>query len=351
LMQADVHESAEFAFLGTTVKLSKAGNGALSATVGEGLAKTTVKLGFDAVALVRRLVGRSVEAQGAIGGAVKEMLNAAYALDVKNGLMSSDRTSLTSNFAALLLEARGRTDLAQGELFNLAEGNYNTGLLVQIAQRSLDGTLGEGNVLDTKQKLDNYYGQMRKDTANLPDDIKQLLEGVANMPFELAGDGGFIVRNADAGHDGAARSGAEKSVTALARLRIAFAAAGDDAAKKAAAIRAFAIGFADAQGRVLHAMRQNLTDTANVRESEPPSTFASGITDILFDNFRVVSSALGGDSGTIVSDARRIAVDKLHADISENAFTLFAIPTIVNAIQEDAERAGDDNSYKIDIGI
>ena len=194
LMQADVHESAEFAFLGTTVKLSKAGNGALSATVGEGLAKTTVRLGFDAVALVRRLVGRSVEAQGAIGGAVKEMLNAAYALDVKNGLMSSDRTSLTRNFAALLLEARGRTDLAQGELFNLAEGNYNTGLLVQIAQRSLDGTLGEGNVLDTKQKLDNYYGQMRKDTANLPDDIKQLLEGVANMPFEPAGDGGFIVR-------------------------------------------------------------------------------------------------------------------------------------------------------------
>ena len=59
----------------------------------------------------------------------------------------------------------------------------------------------------------------------------------------------------------------------------------------------------------------------------------------------------GGDSGAIVSDARRIAVDELHADISENAFTLFAIPTIVNAIQEDAEGAGDDNSYKIDIGI
>ena len=84
-MAADVRESAEFAFLGTTVKLSKAENGALSATVGEGAAKTTVRLGFDAVALVRRLVGRAVEAQGAIGGAVKEMLNAAYALDVKTG--------------------------------------------------------------------------------------------------------------------------------------------------------------------------------------------------------------------------------------------------------------------------
>ena len=65
-----------------------------------------------------------------------------------------------------------------------------------------------------------------------------------------------LVRNADAGHDGAARSGAEKAVTALARLRIAFGAAGDDAAKKAAAIRAFAIDFASAQASVLSAGRR-----------------------------------------------------------------------------------------------
>ena len=142
-------------------------------------------------------------------------------------------------------------------------------------------------------------------------------------------------------------------MTALARLRIAFGAAGDDAAKKAAAIRAFAIDFAGAQASVLSAAGRNLVMTANVRETRPPATFASAITDILFDNFRVVSSALGGDGGAIVSDARKIAVSELHANISERTFDIFAIPTIVNAIQEDAgqARADDENSYKIDIGI
>ena len=198
---------------------------------------------------------------------------------------------------------------------------------------------------------DSRKSAVFKENGDYTNKVLARVNGAADPLAEAEKLAMNLVGNAYADHDGAAAAGAQKAVTALARLRIAFAAAGDDAAKKSAAIRAFAIDFADAQGRVLHATRQNLTDTANVRETEPPSTFASGITDILFDNFRVVSSALGGDSGTIVSDARRIAVDELHADISENAFTLFAIPTIVNAIQEDAEGAGDDNSYKINIGI
>lgn len=46
-------------------------------------------------------------------------------------------------------------------------------------------------------------------------------------------------------------------------------------------------------------------------------------------------------------------MSELHANISERTFDIFAIPTIVNAIQEDAgqARADDENSYKIDIGI
>lgn len=142
-------------------------------------------------------------------------------------------------------------------------------------------------------------------------------------------------------------------MTALARLRIAFGAAGDDAAKKAAAIRAFAVDFSAAQASVLNAAGKNLVMTADLREAAPPSTFASAITDILFDNFHVVSSALGGDGGAIVSDTRKIAVSELHANISERTFDIFAIPTIVQAIQTDAgqARTDDENSYKIDIGI
>ena len=197
LLQADAHETAEFTMMDTAVKLVKGDDGRLSAVVGGGVARTTVRLDATASELVDRLVGRAVQDQPAIGGAaVKEMLNAAYAADIRKGLMASDRTSLTRHFAALVLERQGTLEVPQEDehLFRLADGNYNTGLLVQIAQRTLDGALAGQNVLDTRRKLDNYYKAMRQDTAKLPDDIKQMLEGVANVPIEAVEDGEFIVR-------------------------------------------------------------------------------------------------------------------------------------------------------------
>ena len=197
MLPDNVRESAEFTMLDTTVKLVKDDRGNLSAVVGGGVAKVTVKMNCNVEELVGRLIGRAVKEKDTIGGgAVKQMLNAAYAADIKKGLMASDRTSLTRHFAAIILESNGKADLAEGEedLYRLADKDYNTGLLVQIAQRTLTGELSGANVIDTKQKLDRYYSQMRKDTANLPDDIKHMLEGVANVPIEALNDGEFIVR-------------------------------------------------------------------------------------------------------------------------------------------------------------
>ena len=197
LLPAGERESASFAFLDTQVKLVKGDDGNLSVLVGRGEDKTTVKLDIGVEGLINRLVGLAIAGRDAIGGeAVKEMLNAAYALDVKKGLLASDRTSFTRSFAACIIEARGKLELAPGEtaVYNLAGENYNTGLLVQIAQRVLEGKLDGESVLDTKQKLDNYYAQMRKDTANLPDDIKAMLERVANIPLEPVVDGEMVVR-------------------------------------------------------------------------------------------------------------------------------------------------------------
>ena len=197
LLPETVRESAEFSMLDTTVKLVKDDRGNLSAVVGGGVAKTTIKMGVNAEDLVGRLIGRAVREKDAIGGAaVKQMLNAAYAADIKKGLMASDKTSLTRHFAAIVIESEGKADSAPGEeLYRLADKDYNTGLLVQIAQRTLTGDLVGANALDTKQKLDHYYSRMRKDTANLPDDIKHMLEGVANVPIEALAEGGeFIVR-------------------------------------------------------------------------------------------------------------------------------------------------------------
>ena len=198
LLPENVHESAAFPMLDTTVKLVKGENGNLSAVVGGGVAKTTIRMNCTAEELVNRLIGHAVQEKGAIGGAaVKQMLNAAYAADIKKGMMPTDRTSLTRHFAAHVLELQGKETLAEGEvgLFRLADGEYNTGLLVQIAQRSLTGEIADANVIDTKQKLDQYYAQMRRDTANLPEDIRQMLQGVANVPIEALDDGGeFVVR-------------------------------------------------------------------------------------------------------------------------------------------------------------
>ena len=197
LLPENVHESAEFSMLGTTVKLVKDDQGKLSAVVGGGAAKTTLKMGMNAEDLVGRLVGRAVREKGTIGGgAVKQMLNAAYAADIKKGLMPTDRTSLTRNFAAIVLESQGKAEMAPGEedLYRLADKDYNTGLLVQIAQRTLAGEIAGDSVIDTKQKLDQYYARMRRDTASLPEDIRHMLEGVANVPIEPLEDGEFVVR-------------------------------------------------------------------------------------------------------------------------------------------------------------
>ena len=197
LLPENVRESAEFTMLDTTVKLVKDDRGNLSAVVGGGVAKTTIKMGVTAEDLVGRLIGRATRERDVIGGAaIKQMLNAAYAADIKKGLLASDRTSLTRHFAAIILESHGKLDVAEGEenLYLLADKEYNTGLLVQIAQRTLTGDLAGDNALDTRQKLDHYYSQMRKDTANLPDDIKHMLEGVANVPIEELANGEFIVR-------------------------------------------------------------------------------------------------------------------------------------------------------------
>ena len=198
MLAADKRESNEVMVLGTPLKLVKGEDGTLSALVGTGAAQAKVTLDIDAERLVERLSKRAAGEVDAIGGGslVKAMLNAAFAADVKKGLMVSDRTSLTRNFAARILEAHGKGTLAPNErgLVCLDREDYNTRLLVQIAQSTLDGEFKDDNVLDTREKLKAYYEKLREGSAALSDDIKHLLEGVADLPLERPNDGELIVR-------------------------------------------------------------------------------------------------------------------------------------------------------------
>ena len=200
LLGAGSNESPEFEIMGETVKLVKGGDGKLTAIVGTGGLAAEVKLGYTAQDLVDRMVGRAAMDKSALGAScVKEMLNTAFTTDIKNGLRASDRTSLTRGFAAVIIEMQGAEgDIADGEqrIFNLNNGNYNTGLLVQIAQRTLDGGFKGDNAMNTKAKLDQFYARMRQDTAGLPQDIKDLLADVADREIEWMGDNGqFIVHS------------------------------------------------------------------------------------------------------------------------------------------------------------
>jgi hypothetical protein len=186
--------------MGETVKLVKGGDGKLTAVVGTGDLATEVKLKYTAQDLVDRMVGRAATDKSALGApCVKEMLNTAFTADIKNGLRSSDRTSLARGFAAVVIEMQGAEgDIAEGEqrIFNLNNGNYNTGLLVQIAQRTLDGAFKGDDAMNTKAKLDQFYARMRQDTAGLPEDIKEILADVADREIEWMGDNGqFIVHS------------------------------------------------------------------------------------------------------------------------------------------------------------
>ncbi len=197
LVSDDVRESPEFTIMGGSVKIEKGEDGRLVALIGKGVGATRMKMGVTAQELVGRLIGRAVKDRDTLGaGVVKEMLNKVYTLDIKAGLLGSDRTSLTRNFAALILEGMASPDV-ENPVFNVAGRDYNTGLLVQIAQRALAGELKGEKSVDSLDKLDAYYKQLRSDTANLPDDIKEVLEGVANQPIEFCPDDErteFIVR-------------------------------------------------------------------------------------------------------------------------------------------------------------
>ena len=193
MLPANVRESAEFRLCGETVKLVKGEDGKLTAVLGKGDLETKVALGSDVDSLVTKLIGRCVADRETLGSlAVKRLLGGVYDRDIKAGLVASDRTSPTRQLAALLI-SRISSDRGTGWVVAvdaILKGDYNTGLLVDIAEKAL-----AGDDIGTKAKLDAYHERLRHDTAGLPPEMKAMLEQVANVPIEPLEFGEFIVRS------------------------------------------------------------------------------------------------------------------------------------------------------------
>jgi len=184
MLPANVRESDEFQISGETVKLVKGEDGRLSAIVGKGALASKVDLKMDATNFVMYFIGRTIADAETLGPiAAKNILGRFYDRDLEGGLVASEKTSLTRQFAALAL-ARKSGDRVNFDA--LVQGNYNTGILVEMAERALGGEA----VGDTLAALDAYHAKLVSDNAGLPDDVKAMLERVANLPLEknLAGE-------------------------------------------------------------------------------------------------------------------------------------------------------------------
>ena len=188
LLPAGVRETPEFKLMGETVKLVKGNDSSLSAIIGKGNLATKVALKMDADTFAKRLLGRVVADAETLGeSAAKNILGMVYDHDLEGGLVASEKTSLTRQFAALILANKSGDQVGMDALVN---GNYNTGILVEMAERALAGE----DVGNTKALLDAYHAKLVSDNASLPAEMKAMLENVANVPLEKSLGGEFIVR-------------------------------------------------------------------------------------------------------------------------------------------------------------
>ena len=190
MLPASMRESGEFKLAGETVKLVKGDDGSMQAIVGKGNLATKVNLKMDADTFVTRLLGRAVADSDTLGGpALKNVLGMVYDNDLQSGLVVSEKSSLTRHLSALILSSKSdnKVDVAL-----LVKGNYNTGILEEMAERAIDGE----KVGDCKAKLDAYHDKLVKDNADLPEEMKTMLGEVANIPLEkpAGGEGEFVVR-------------------------------------------------------------------------------------------------------------------------------------------------------------
>ena len=188
LLPADVRETGEFKLTNAYVKLMKDDNGNLSAILGKGNLATKVDLKVNAETFVNRLIGRAVLDADTLGDtATKTLLSTVYDRDLEGVMVASERTSLTRQFAALILtnKSDGKVDVD-----SLIKGDYNTGILVEMAERALSGE----KVGDTKALLDAYHAKLDSENADLPPEMKKMLENVANIPLEKSVDGEIIVK-------------------------------------------------------------------------------------------------------------------------------------------------------------
>ena len=117
--------------------------------------------------------------------------------------------------------------------------------------------------------------------------------------------------------------------------------------EKDAVIKAFTYTFARSEAGLLQYMMLYGRETARTVLGSP-KTFASAITDILFDEFDALSEGLDEkEEGKLKRDVYFVATGELGLGY----WDALSEANILNALMNDAQKMGGDKDYKVDIGV
>ncbi len=188
MTSSSVTESDGFMICGQPAKITKDDNGKLSVIVGKGELATTIGLNATAESVIESMMIRSAKDLDFLGREnIKSLLDNVYSRDLDGNLTVDDRTSLTRKFAIVITAQMSRTAEAdlrgqQNTYDSIFKGNYNTSLLVDIAERALDGKVAKPD------DLVRFHEALMKDSSNLTEEMQEMLKAVSNIPLSRTSD-------------------------------------------------------------------------------------------------------------------------------------------------------------------
>ena len=199
------NESGEFKLLGQDAQLVKGNDGNISVLLGKGATQTKLNLKKTADDIVCRMIGQAVGGRPLLGNKVlKEMLETTYARDMDGFLAAGDRTSVSRQFASVIVMKASEAELDKNEangvprqpgdsvrFDDICYGNYDTECLVDVALKAVD----HGESVATKAALDDFYSHIREYNSSLSGEMKGMLAKVLDLPIQKpsGGDGMMAV--------------------------------------------------------------------------------------------------------------------------------------------------------------
>ena len=209
MLSPSVSESGTFMICGKPAVITKDDSGKLLVTVGKGVMATTISLNATAENVLQSMMIRATKDSAFLGKEnMQSLLDSVFSHDLDGNLAVDDRNSLTRQFCLVITELTSRTQKfdvqnnnpkvevqnnnAKADVQNnnpkadvqnkitfegIFKGNYNTSLLVEIAERALNGEVIKPD------DLVRYHEELMKDNSNLTEEMQQLLKEVANIPL------------------------------------------------------------------------------------------------------------------------------------------------------------------------